>query len=98
MGTVSTHIIHERFCCNRGFPAATSLSAGVLVAQSLNVLFQVRFGPSRLCLPVSPRDSAISRRNVMNNVGYGRRLVEPGRMMRSKANDMIEGQSLVLPR
>ncbi len=35
-------IIHERFCCNRGFAAATRLSAGVLAAQSFNVLFQVR--------------------------------------------------------
>lgn len=26
------HIIHERFCCNRGFAAATSLSASVLAA------------------------------------------------------------------
>ena len=64
-----TRIIHERFCCNRGLAAATSLSAGVLAAQSLTVLFQVRFGPSRLCLPVSQRDSTISRRTVMNNAG-----------------------------
>ncbi|MEC4687847.1 MAG: hypothetical protein VST64_06035, partial [Nitrospirota bacterium] len=30
---------------------------------------QVRLGPSRLHAPVSLRDSAISRRTVMNNVG-----------------------------
>jgi len=30
-----TRIIHERFCCNRGFAIATSLSAGVLAVQSL---------------------------------------------------------------
>ena len=64
-------IIHERFYCNRGLAAATSLSAGVLAAQSLTVLFQVRFGPSRLCLPVSQRDSTISRRTVMNNAVNG---------------------------
>ena len=65
----STPIIHERFCCNRGFATTTSLSAGVLAAQSLDVLFQVRLGPSRLCVPVSLRDSSISRRTVMNNAG-----------------------------
>ncbi len=31
-------IIHEHFCCNRGFTATTSLSAGVLAPQSLDVL------------------------------------------------------------
>jgi hypothetical protein len=51
-----THIIHERFCSNRGFTATTSQSAGVLASQSLDVLFQVRLGPSRLCLPVSLGD------------------------------------------
>jgi len=44
----STPIIHERFCCNRGFATTTSLSAGVLAAQSLDVLFQVRLGLSGL--------------------------------------------------
>jgi hypothetical protein len=69
-GTVSlARIIHERFCCNRVFAAATSLTAGVLAAQSFDVLFQVRLSPSQLCLPVSQRDSTISRRTVMNNVG-----------------------------
>jgi hypothetical protein len=68
-GLLLARIIHERFCCNRGFAAAPSLSAGVLAAQSLNVLFQVRFGPSRLRLPVSRSDSTISRRTVMNNAG-----------------------------
>jgi hypothetical protein len=37
---------------------ATHLSAGVLVPQSLNVPFQVRVSPSRLCLP---KDTAASR-------------------------------------
>ena len=62
-------MIHERFCCNRGFTAATSLSAGVLATQSVDILFQVCLPPSWLCLPVSPGDSAISRRTVMNNAG-----------------------------
>jgi hypothetical protein len=62
-------IIHERFCCNRGFAIATSLSAGVLATQSFSVLFQIRLGPLRLCLPVSLRDSTISQRTVMNNAG-----------------------------
>ncbi len=62
-------MLPERFCCNRGFAAATGLSTGVLATQYLNVLFQVRFGPSRLCLPVSPGDSTLSRRTVMNYAG-----------------------------
>lgn len=52
------HIIHERFRCNRGF-----------AAQDLDILFQVCLRPSRLRLPVSPGNCAISRRTVMNNVG-----------------------------
>jgi hypothetical protein len=63
------HIIHERFCCNRGFAATTGLSAGVLAAQDFDILFQVCLSPSRLRLPVSPSDCAISRRTVMNNAG-----------------------------
>ncbi len=35
------------------------LSAGVPAAQSFDVLFQVRLSPSRLCLPVSRRDSRV---------------------------------------
>jgi hypothetical protein len=68
-GAIIARIIHERFCCNRGFAAPTSLSAGVLAAQSFDVLLQVRLSSSRLCLPVSQRDSTISRRTVMNNAG-----------------------------
>jgi len=45
------------------------MQADGLATQSLNVLFQVRFGPSRLRAPVSRRDCAISRRTVMNNAG-----------------------------
>ena len=56
-------IIHEQFCCKRGYATAT----GVLAAQSLNVLFQVRLGPSRLRWPVSSRVYTFSRRTVMND-------------------------------
>ncbi len=35
------------------------LAAGVLAAQSVNVLQRVRLSPSRLCLPVSRRDSRV---------------------------------------
>jgi hypothetical protein len=69
-------MIHERFCCNHGFAAATSLhefngvQAGGLAACPLDVLFQVRLGFSRLRTPVSQRDCVISQRTVMNNVGW----------------------------
>ena len=33
-------MIHERFCCNRGFAAATSLSAGGLAARSVDILLK----------------------------------------------------------
>ncbi|MGB4896269.1 MAG: hypothetical protein WBO94_17295, partial [Nitrospira sp.] len=38
-------MIHERFCCNRGFAAATSLSAGGLAARSVDILFKDAFLP-----------------------------------------------------
>ena len=40
-----------------------------LVAHDLDVLFQERLGLSCLRVPVSPSDSAISSRTVMNNAG-----------------------------
>jgi len=43
--------------------------AGRLAARDLDILFQVCLGPSRLRVPVSPGDSAISSRTVMNNAG-----------------------------
>jgi len=58
-------IIHERFCCKRGYAVPT----GVLAAQSVSILFQVCLPPSRLCLPVSQRVYAFSPRPVMNNAG-----------------------------
>ncbi len=45
------------------------MQAGGLAAQSVNVLFQIRLPPSWLHTAVSLRDSAISRRTVMNNAG-----------------------------
>jgi len=38
-------ITHERFCCNRGFAAATSLSAGGLAARLVDILFKDAFLP-----------------------------------------------------
>ena len=38
--TFLARIIHERFCCNRGFAAATGLSAGGLAARSVDILFK----------------------------------------------------------
>jgi hypothetical protein len=77
-GTHLARIIHERFCCNRGFAAATSLDAvgtasrqaGSPLGRSVNILFQVCLPPSWLRAPVSLGDCAISRRTVMNNAGY----------------------------
>ncbi len=50
-------MIHERFCCERGFAAATCLSAGGLAARSLDILFKDAFlphgsaHPSRVATP-----------------------------------------------
>jgi hypothetical protein len=54
----------------QAWPQLSHGQAGGLAPQDLNVLFQVRFGLSGLHAPVSRGDSAISRRTVMNNVGY----------------------------
>jgi hypothetical protein len=60
-------IIDEHSYCNRAFTAATSLDTGFaacagggLAAQTLDVLFQVRLGASRLRAPVSQRDCTVS--------------------------------------
>jgi hypothetical protein len=45
------------------------MPAGGLAPRDLNVLFQVRIGLSGLHAPVSPGDSVISRRTIMNNAG-----------------------------
>jgi len=72
----SPHYFHERVYCNDGFAAATSLRTGLTVCRragspfgSLDLLFQVCLGTSRLHAPVSLGDSAISSRTVMNNAG-----------------------------
>jgi hypothetical protein len=50
-------MIHERFCCNRGFAAATDLSVGGLAARSVDILFKdasLPYGstrPSRVATP-----------------------------------------------
>ena len=48
---------------------ATHLTAGGLAAQSVNILFQVCFIPSRLRAPVSLGVSAVSLRTPVNNAG-----------------------------
>jgi len=63
-------IIHEEFYCNRRYAATTSLTAGGLAAQSVNILFQVCLSPSRLRAPVSRGVSAVSSRTLVNNEGY----------------------------
>jgi hypothetical protein len=48
---------------------ASRVQVGGLATRPLDVLFQVRLGLSRLHAPVSRRDSAVSRRTVMNKAG-----------------------------
>ena len=62
-------IIHEGFYYNRRYAATTSLTAGGLVARSVNILFQVCLPPSRLRALVSLAVSAISSRTLVNNAG-----------------------------
>jgi hypothetical protein len=62
-------IIHDDFYCNRRYAAATSLTAGWLAAQSVNILFQVCFPPSRLRAPVSHGVLTVSSRTLVNNAG-----------------------------
>src|SRR5262245_55212848 len=63
-------IIHEGFYYNRRYAATTSLTAGGLAAQSVNILFQVCLPPSRLRAPVSLGVSAVSSRTLANNAGW----------------------------
>jgi hypothetical protein len=69
MGETLTRIIYEDFYSNRRYTAATSLTAGGLVARSVNILFQVCLPPSRLHAPVSRGVSAVSSRTLVNNAG-----------------------------
>jgi hypothetical protein len=70
-----THVIHERFYCNRRYAVATSLAASFarpadrLAPRDLDILFQVCLGLSGIRVPVSPGVLAVSSRTVMNNVG-----------------------------
>jgi hypothetical protein len=63
--------IHEDFYCNRRYAATTSLMAGGLAAQSVNILFQVCLLPSQLRAPVSRGVLAVSSRTLVNNAGCG---------------------------
>ena len=65
-------LIHEDFYYNRRYAATTNLTAGGLAAQSVNILFQVCFPPSRLRAPVSLGVSAVSSRTFVNHAGYVR--------------------------
>jgi hypothetical protein len=80
-----THIIHERFYCNRRSTRCKSeqrvprlrqawlpvfrIQAGRLAARSVDILFQVCLPSSRLRVPVSRGVLSVSLRIVMNNVG-----------------------------
>src|SRR5580765_672419 len=61
-----TRIIHEGFYYNRRYAATTSLTAGGLAAQSVNILLQVCLPPSRLRAPVSLGVSSVSSRTLVN--------------------------------
>jgi hypothetical protein len=63
--------IHEDFYCNRRYAATTSLTAGGLAAQSVDILFQVCLLPSQLRAPVSHGVLAVSSRTLVNNAGWG---------------------------
>ena len=62
--------IHEDFYCHRRYAATTSLTAGGLAAQSVNILFQVCLLPSQLRAPVSRGVLAVSSRTLVNNAGW----------------------------
>ena len=63
-------IIHEDCYCNYRYPATTSLTAGGLAVQSVNILFQICLPSSPLHAPFSLGVSAVSSRNRVNNVGW----------------------------
>jgi hypothetical protein len=66
---VLARTIHEDFYCNRRQADATSLRAGGLAAQSVNILFQACLHSSRLRAPVSRSVSAVSAQTLVNNAG-----------------------------
>jgi hypothetical protein len=71
-----TRMIHGGFYCTRRYATATRWplvprsQLGGLTAQSVNVLFQGRFPPSRLRAPVSHGVLAVSSRTLMNHAGF----------------------------
>ena len=75
--SVLTRIIHERFCCNREFAAATSLHAALGRAggrarrSSPQHTVSICFGVSHLHAPVSRGVSAVSSR-TFSRVEHGR--------------------------
>jgi len=66
---ILARLIHEDFYCNRRYAAATSLTAGGLAAQSVDILCQVCLPPSRLLAPVSLGVSTVSSRTLANKAG-----------------------------
>jgi hypothetical protein len=60
-----TRIIHERFCCKRGYTAAT----GSLAVQPFDILHEYASGLHDSECPFSLRVCTLSRRTVMNNAG-----------------------------
>ncbi|SPP65372.1 hypothetical protein NITLEN_30286 [Nitrospira lenta] len=62
--------IHENFYCNRRYTATTSLTAGGLAAQSVDILFQVCLPSSQLRAPVSHGVLAVSSRTLVNTAGW----------------------------
>ncbi|NGZ61021.1 MAG: hypothetical protein CV081_11035 [Nitrospira sp. LK265] len=75
--------------------------AGRLAARSVDILFQVCLPSSRLRVPVSLGDSAISRRTVMNNVGSAERFpLKTVRKQRQRSEEfyrlIFAGQSTFL--
>ena len=62
----------------QAWPRGSRTQAGGLAPPGLDVLFQVRLGPSGLCAPVSHGVLAVSLRTVMNNVGQSCRISDRG--------------------
>ena len=70
-------MIHECFCCNRGFAAGTSLDAGARYSgrrarHSVGQHTVSSMPPSQLRAPVSRDDCTIPRRTIMNHAGSSR--------------------------
>ena len=90
---LQARIVHEDFYCNHRYAAATSLTAGGLAAQSVNILFQVCFPSSRLHAPVSPGVSAVSSRTLVNSAGWISKSRRPYAGIRGQVNLILLGSS-----